>query len=79
MDGSLLKFNNGVGYIALQSRAIIVPMFFQDTSGFKLFKPVNIIVGKPMELTGITGDGKVTSEMTEKATGLVLEALTGLM
>lgn len=78
LDGTLQKFNNGVGYIALLSGAPIVPMLFQNTR-FKVFQPVRIVVGKPLELTNAASGGKMTSEMTEKATGQALEALAALM
>lgn len=79
LDGSIQKFNNGVGYIALQSGAPVVPVFFQNTAGFKVFRRVRVLVGKPIVLSGIAGGGKMTSDMTEQATGKVLEALSALM
>lgn len=79
LDGTLLRFNNGVGYIALQSGAPVVPVFFQDTAGFKLFRKVRIVVGEPVVLPGMAAGERMSSDLTEKATGRVLEALSALM
>lgn len=79
LDGKIQKFNNGVGYIALQSGAPIVPIFFQDSSGFKVFRKVRAVVGRPVLFTGFTEGGKLNADMTEKATGMALEALSALM
>lgn len=79
LDGTIQKFNNGVGYIALQSGSPIVPIYFQDSTGFKLFRKVRAVVGKPVIFKGFAESGKLNAEMTEKATGMALEALSALM
>lgn len=79
LDGTLLKFNNGAGYIALMSGVPVIPVFFQDTAGFKLFRRVNIVVGPQVDLSELKGVGKMNGETTEQATAKVLEALMALM
>ena len=79
MDGSLLKFNNGVGYIALMSGAPVIPVLFSDTQSFRPFRPVNIVVGPPVDLSALKADGRIRGETTEQATAAVLEALCALM
>lgn len=79
LDGSLLKFNNGAGYIALMSGAPVIPVLFADTAGFKLFRKVNITVGPPVDLSGLIGKGRMSGETTEQATAKVLGALIALM
>ncbi len=80
LDGSLLKFNNGVGYIALMSGVPVVPVFFDHmTDRFKPFRPIRIVVGPPVDLAALKTGGRVRSETTEQATAAVLEALSALM
>jgi 1-acyl-sn-glycerol-3-phosphate acyltransferase len=79
LDGTIQKFNNGVGYIALVSGAPIVPLYFADTAGFKVFRRVNVVVGQPVSLEGLADGGKLNGDMTERATGMAMEALSALM
>ncbi len=79
LDGTIQKFNNGVGYIAMVSGAPVIPVLFADTAGFRLFRPVRVVVGQPVDLAALKGAGRVKSDTTEKATAAVLEALSALM
>lgn len=79
LDGTIQKFNNGVGYIALMSGAPVIPVLFADTAGFRLFRPVHVAVGPPVDLAALKTGGRVRSETTEQATAAVLEALSALM
>jgi 1-acyl-sn-glycerol-3-phosphate acyltransferase len=78
-DGTLLKFNNGVGYIALMSGVPVIPVLFQDKAGFRLFRKVNVTVGPPVDLSALQGRGKLNGETTEQATTAAMEALSALM
>jgi 1-acyl-sn-glycerol-3-phosphate acyltransferase len=79
LDGTIQKFNNGVGYIAMVSGAPVIPVLFADTAGFRLFRPVKVVVGPPVDLSSLKTDGRMKSETTEQATAAVLEALSALM
>ncbi len=79
LDGTIQKFNNGVGYIAMVSGAPVIPVLFADTAGFRLFRPVRAVVGPPVDLSSLKTSGRVKSETTEQATAAVLEALSALM
>ena len=72
-DGTLQKFFNGIGYIALTSGAQVVPVYFPD-NGFKAFRRVRVLVGPPVPLQDLQGT-KVTGDSTEQATNRVLNAL----
>jgi 1-acyl-sn-glycerol-3-phosphate acyltransferase len=80
LDGTLQKFYNGVGYIALLSGAPVIPVLFADTAGFKPFRRVRVIVGPPVGLEELRGSGaRVNSQMTARATLKVLGSLNELM
>jgi 1-acyl-sn-glycerol-3-phosphate acyltransferase len=79
LDGTLQKFNHGVGYIALQSGVPVIPVFFADTAGFKKFRKVNVIVGPAVDLSDVFCRGKMNSDMTDQATALMLGAINALM
>jgi 1-acyl-sn-glycerol-3-phosphate acyltransferase len=80
LDGNLQKFYNGIGYIALLSGAPVIPIFFADSTGFKMFRRVRVLVGKPVSVAELRDSGgRMTSEATTKATLKVLKALNKLM
>jgi 1-acyl-sn-glycerol-3-phosphate acyltransferase len=79
LDGVLQKFNTGVGYIALQSGVPVIPVLFQDTAGFKAFRRVRVVVGKPVDLSNLQSQGKINGDLTERATAKALDALNALM
>jgi 1-acyl-sn-glycerol-3-phosphate acyltransferase len=80
LDGTLQKFYNGVGYIALLSGAPVIPLLFADTAGFKPFRRVRVIIGPPVLLQELRESGaRVNSEMTEQATHRILDSLYELM
>ena len=79
LDGTLQKFFNGIGYIALLSGAPVIPVLFADTAGFKPFKRVKVVVGPPVSLAELRVKGRMNRETTQKATLKVLNALYELM
>lgn len=79
LDGNLQKFYNGIGYIALLSGAPVIPILFADTSGFKPFRRVKVVVGKPVSVAEMRDGGKLNSNTTDRATKKALKALNELL
>lgn len=77
-DGDFQKFFSGVGYIALTTKAPVIPMFFSDTKGFPVFKKVNVFVGPPVMLEDLYGK-KVNGELSDEATSRILAAMRAIM
>ena len=77
-EGKLQRFFNGVGYIALASKAPVIPVFFADTEGFRVFRKVRVFVGEPVNLEDLL-QLKITSESTEKATEHILHSVNALI
>jgi 1-acyl-sn-glycerol-3-phosphate acyltransferase len=63
--GEIRPFEKGLGFIALKSDALILPIRFKRN--FKLFRKQTIIVGKPFKLEGFNSDA-ITLENINKAT-----------
>jgi 1-acyl-sn-glycerol-3-phosphate acyltransferase len=79
LDGTLQKFFNGVGYIALLSGAPVIPVLFADTAGFKPFRKVRVVIGPSVSLAELRENCKMNGDTTQKATLKVLNALYALM
>ena len=77
-EGDFQKFYSGVGYIALNSRAPVIPVFFADTQGFRTFRKVRVFVGGPVPLDDLYGK-KINGEASEQATARILQAMRDIM
>lgn len=75
-DGNMQQFTHGTAAIALKSRAITVPVVI--TGGYRLFRPIQVIVGKPLDLEKYYGN-KSNSELLDKVSEEMMEAVKSLV
>ncbi|MFY9270645.1 MAG: lysophospholipid acyltransferase family protein [Candidatus Manganitrophaceae bacterium] len=57
-DGRLQSPKPGIGMIIARSEAKVVPVYIRGTSGIRLFQPVTIIFGKPLDFKGETDESR---------------------
>lgn len=63
--GELLPFEQGAALMALKADVPVIPVYIKG--GYKLFRPVLVTIGVPIDLKEIT-DGKTDSKAIQKAT-----------
>lgn len=51
-DGRLQPAKSGIGLVAAQSGAKVVPVYIQGTGPVRLFRPVTVVFGKPLDFQG---------------------------
>ncbi|MDD3242661.1 MAG: lysophospholipid acyltransferase family protein [Eubacteriales bacterium] len=76
-QGELLPFNKGTGFIALMSKVPVVPVFFADVHGFKLFRKVRMLVGDPIDFADLHS-GPLNAEKTAAATERIRQEMIKL-
>jgi len=74
--GKLQKPEPGVGFIAIKSRAKILPIAIKGKYG--LFKPIHVKIGKPMELKEYY-KGKISHGKIEEASYLIMNEIKKLL
>lgn len=74
--GQLKRAEPGTAYLALKSGAPVIPVGF--TGPYKLFSPVHIRFGKPVDLSPFLG-AKVTSDNLEAAGEAIMAAIARLI
>ncbi|MDD4797279.1 MAG: lysophospholipid acyltransferase family protein [Eubacteriales bacterium] len=77
-QGTLQPFNKGTGFLALMSKAPVIPMFFSDVHGFKPFRKVHIHMGRPVNF-GDSAQGAANSEKTALITQKIYDDMTKLL
>ena len=70
--GKLGKAEPGTAYLALKSGAVVVPVGISST--YKLFSPVTLKYGKPVDLTPFMA-GKLSSEVLDAAGEAIMAAI----
>lgn len=51
-DGRLQPAKSGVGLVVAQSGAVVVPAYIRGTGPVRLFRPVTVVFGKPLDFKG---------------------------
>lgn len=51
-DGRLQPAKSGVGLVVAQSGAVVVPAYIRGTGPVRLFRPVTVLFGKPLDFKG---------------------------
>lgn len=73
-DGNIGEFESGAALMALRADVPVVPAYIKGN--YKLFRPVKVYIGEPVDLKTVTG-GKASSEAINKATeylrGIIVE------
>lgn len=78
--GELLPPQPGIGLIAQKSGSPVIPIAI--IGPYRLFKPIKVIIGKPVELPAEITEGsekKTRAEMLEDIAGLIMEEIGRLI
>ena len=51
-DGRLQPAKSGIGLVVIQSGAKVVPAFIRGTGPVRLFRPVTVVFGEPLDFKG---------------------------
>ncbi|HZR47166.1 MAG TPA: lysophospholipid acyltransferase family protein [Candidatus Manganitrophaceae bacterium] len=51
-DGRLQPAKSGIGLVVAQSGAVVVPAYIRGTGPVRLFRPVTVLFGKPLDFKG---------------------------
>lgn len=73
--GHMLPLQGGAALLALRSKCDVVPVYIDGD--YKLFRPVVVRVGKPVEMDDLLA-GRVTKESCEELTGRITAAFAQL-
>ncbi|ASS75167.1 1-acyl-sn-glycerol-3-phosphate acyltransferase [Tumebacillus algifaecis] len=73
--GEVGKGQGGAAMLAIRSNAEVIPAAI--IGPYRLFRPVKIVYGKPVDLSAFRGQ-KTNSEMIENATEAIMEAIRQL-
>jgi 1-acyl-sn-glycerol-3-phosphate acyltransferase len=71
-SGSLQDFNHGTAAIAHKSRAVTIPSAIYN--GYRLFRPVRIVIGRPLDFERFYGQ-KSSSELLEEMSDCMSQAV----
>ena len=74
--GKLQKPEHGIGFIAIKSKAKILPIAIKGKYG--LFKPIHIKIGKPMELNKHY-KGKISHDKIEEVSYLIMDEIKKML
>lgn len=73
--GHMLPLQGGAALLALRSKCDVVPVYIDGD--YKLFRPIVVRVGKPVEMDDLLA-GRVTKESCEELTGRITAAFAQL-
>lgn len=69
-DGSLLEFRTGVAIIAFQTGAPIIPCYIDSPKGLRVFHPITVRIGEPIDMTEFKGR-KISKDNLEECMNVV--------
>lgn len=75
LTGEIQPFERGIGLLAIQSKAMILPIRYKRD--FKLFRRQTIVVGKPFKLEDFNSE-TITKEKINQATEIFEKAMKAL-
>ncbi len=75
LTGEIQPFERGIGLLAIQSGAMILPVRYKRE--FRLFRRQTVVVGKPFRLEGFNS-GAITKETINQATEIFENAMKAL-